>query len=106
MKKFCFLVQCLDHSNDLSGKLAILTTDNLKVGHIKREDASRFTPGTFISWVPLTNGSCSAMIIADLRLAGYSNSVHKKHMLTLRDVPPEWIEPDQFLEVREMYISE
>lgn len=99
-------MQCLSHSGRLSGKLAIIMTDDIRIDNASQDDASRFTPGTSINWVPLSNGSCTAIILANLRLAGYDETADRGRTDALRGMPAGWLEPNQFVEARYLSIRE
>jgi hypothetical protein len=103
MKKYCFLVHCSTHSDDLSGKLAILTTDKLRVNTVEQHDASQFIPGLWVYSSQLGGGSCVVILVANLRLAGYDEKAHSEHMKAIADLPPNWLTPEQFVEVKEIY---
>lgn len=94
-------------SEELCGKLVVLSTDELKVC-AKSADKSRFVPGTEIYWIPTLKNNVArpAIILADLRLAGYDDFADKKSVKALSGMPDEWTMPAQFVEAEYIAITE
>ena len=60
------LVRCFSHCGELCGHLAIIQTDVIKLDFNPTELVDLFAPGTWINFIPLTNGACPALIVAQL----------------------------------------